>query len=63
MSWQATKHYATEEVSPISRTNSSEEPIDARQNGSIKREQASVISPWKIGWQTPTLLLSCYVLG
>lgn len=32
-------------------------------DGPSEKEPAMITSTWRIGWQTPTLMVSCYVLG
>jgi hypothetical protein len=34
-----------------------------RSNGPSHKEPAMITSTWKIGWQTPSLMIACYVLG
>ena len=46
--------------------NFSEPSISSRGSGNSgpsQKEPASITSTWGIGWQTPTLMLSCYIIG
>ncbi len=44
------------------RTPSEPSPSSQR-TGKPEKEPALITSTWGIGWQTPTLMITCYVLG
>ena len=41
----------------------SEPSLNSWKLGKSEKEPALITSTWGIGWQTPTLMIACYVLG
>ncbi|KAF7953504.1 uncharacterized protein EAE97_000903 [Botrytis byssoidea] len=51
-------------ISPISSNTSSHSSLPSSQNQTIPpKTPNSVLSKWGIGWETPTIIISCYLLA
>ncbi|KAF7960778.1 hypothetical protein EAE96_000451 [Botrytis aclada] len=51
-------------ISPISSSSSSQSSLPSPQNQTIPpKTPNSVLSKWGIGWETPTIIISCYLLA
>ncbi|TGO65516.1 hypothetical protein BCON_0002g01010 [Botryotinia convoluta] len=51
-------------ISPISSNSSSHSSLPSFQNQTIPpKTPNSVLSKWGIGWETPTIIISCYLLA
>jgi hypothetical protein len=64
MSWRVPKDNVTIEVKATSNESDSYPPSRrSTQDGATNRGPVDITSKWSIGWQTPTLMIACYLLG
>lgn len=66
MLWENKKLRSTKEKSEVTVNVDGVSLIQSSErtwsDGPSEREPAAITSQWRIGWQTPTLMLTCYIL-